>query len=574
MNAVNDKNKKNIILIDVDALMPSRTGFGGGVKNVSPTLNKMYENSLSFSKAFSMGNPTEFALPGLFASSYLLDNGGYRYGISDTELTFAEVLKENGYSTSAFMTAFRPKHDGYERGFDDYYNLIDIQVTEKNLLNTSSWYRSHFLNKDSAIQKDECIKELTKYYDEYLDDILLYCDNWEEYIESEIVPRSSIFNNVDYNWIRNEVLKDKKIFNKDKNYYIKRHLMGGELGLSNITRKVIKKRNKKIRTSINDINIQLIIILNLFFSWMSGSSYRSKKNILGTMLDRILHGRKSFLTRYPSGEYIFQTFKNWLENKGDSGPFYSYIKLMDVHELNIYSHDICSEDKNNIHKKDLNRLKDIIRKLKVEGNYKGNVLYDLAIRYEDNVINKLLCFLSEKNLLDNTIVVITADHGGQFPNIPIRDESTHRVESFVDELYNIPLIFYNKDIDIKESEELVSSIDINPTLLDIIGIKPPDCFRGVSLLNNHKRKYVMSENQGRGPCHLKYKPIRVCVRSDKFKIIYDVPPLRPEEGRVAELYDLEKDKNEYENIVKNKAQLDSASWLVDIAKKRIVEIYQ
>ena len=65
------------------------------------------------------------------------------------------------------MTAFRPKNDRYDRGFDDYYNLIDLQVTEKNLLNTAKWYREQYHNPKSLIPKNECIEEMVVYYGEY-----------------------------------------------------------------------------------------------------------------------------------------------------------------------------------------------------------------------------------------------------------------------------------------------------------------------------------------------------------------------------------------------------------------------
>ena len=84
---------KNIVIIDVDALMPSRLGVFGNIGSVSPTLDKLAKTSLNCTNAFSMGNPTEFALPGLFASAYLLDCNGYRYGISDNQTTFAETLR-------------------------------------------------------------------------------------------------------------------------------------------------------------------------------------------------------------------------------------------------------------------------------------------------------------------------------------------------------------------------------------------------------------------------------------------------------------------------------------------------
>ena len=184
-----------------------------------------------------------------------------------------------------------------------------------------------------------------------------------------------------------------------------------------------------------------------------------------------------------------------------------------------------------------------------------------------------MLLLDKKNLLEDTIVIITADHGGQFPNIPIRDNKGHRVNSFADELYKIPLIFYNTDIRAQVYDGLVSSVDINATILDMVGIDVPNSFRGKSILdNNYNRKYVISENQGRGPCHFTYKPIFVCVRSEYYKIVYKTIPPKHDRGNVVEFYDITNDPDEYNNLFKNKDLLYSVSNLVKIAKNRVREI--
>ena len=563
--------KKNIIIIDIDALIPSRTGYGGNIRSVSPELNKIAGLSLNCTNAFTMGNPTEFALPGLFASSYLLDYNGYRYGIADNKITFAEVLKKNGYITSAFMTAFRPQKDRYDRGFDEFYNLIDIQVTEKNLMNTANWYKKQYHNKSALISKDECIKDLIEYYNEYLDDVLLYCDNWELYKEQSIVPHSSIFSNVNYNAIRKEIIIDQKLFLNDEYDYITKYINGREFGLTKISKIFRLNREREISPTLMDIKIRLKLFFNIFFIWRKSTSFKSAKDLIGYVLGVIKQGRKSILTRYPSGQYILDIFSNWVrENHKSEKPFFTYIKLMDVHEMNIYSHDVQCEDTN---KNEYSILSDFLKTLRKNKQYSGNVLYDCAIRYEDEVLKKLLSFLKEEKILEDTVIVITADHGGQFPNIPIRDSKNHNVNNFFDELYRIPLIIYNKDIKAQEYSGLVSSVDINTTLLDMVGIESPSSFRGKSLLDNdYHRDYVIAENQGRGPCHLKYKPIRVCVRSKYFKIVYETPPLTPHKGFVAEVYNVKDDPKEYNNIVNDKMILEKCDNLIEVARSRVKEI--
>jgi arylsulfatase A-like enzyme len=562
---------KNIILIDVDAMMPSRCGYGGNINSVSPTFNNLAESSLSCTNAFSMGNPTEFALPGLFASSYLLDDNGFRYGVADNNITFAEVLKKNGYATSAFMTAFRPKNDKYDRGFDSYYNLIDIQVIEKNLMNTASWYREQYNDEDSLIPKNECTQDLIQYYKEYLNDMLNYCNDWESYEKESIIPISSIFSNVNYEALRKEIANDKKIFSSDECGYINNYFDGGEFGLTKISKNIKQNREKIISSTLMDVKIRLKLLFNVFHIWIKSTSSRSARNIVGTVLSIVKKGRKSTLTRYPTGQYILNVFSHWIREKYNSKkPFYTYIKLMDVHEMNIYSHDIQCKVSN---KKEYSILSNFLSDIRKDNQYKGNVLYDCSIRYEDEIIKKLLTFLKEENIRDNTIIVITADHGGQFPNIPVRDNEKHRVNSFVDELYRIPLIFYNKDIKVQKYTGLVSSVDINTTLLDMVGIKSPPSFRGESLLNNnYNRDYVISENQGRGPCHLKYKPIRVCVRSKYLKVVYETPPISPDRGLVLEIYDLKNDPKEYTNLANDNVYLERCNDLIEVACNRTREI--
>jgi arylsulfatase A-like enzyme len=562
---------KNIILVDVDALMPSRLGYSGNLNSAAPTLNKLANLSLNCTNAFSMGNPTEFALPGLFASAYLLDANGYRHGISDNETTFAEVLKEHGYVTSAFMTAFRPKLDQYERGFDNFYNLIDIQVTEKNLMNTGNWYRGQYNNRNSIIPKDECIKDFIEYYKEYLNDMQLYCNNWESYNKDLVVPKSSIFNNVEYSAVRKEIARDEKIFLSDEYDYITKYFNGGVLGITKISKNVKLDRDDTITPTLMDIRVRLKLLINVFLIWRKSTSLRSAKNIVGFVLSIVKNGRKSTLTRYPSGQYILNTFSNWVREKYDGKkPFFTYMKLMDVHEMNIYSHDVQCNDTN---KDEFLTLSSFFKDVKKDKQYSGNALYDCAIRYNDEIIKKLLDFLKEEKLLDNTIIVITADHGGQFPNLPVRDNQKHRVESFADELFRIPLMFYNKDIKAQEYKELVSSVDINTTLLGMVGIKAPSSFRGGSILsNNFMRDYVMSENQGRGPCHLKYKSIRVCIRSKFQKVVYELQPYGQSQGFVIEAFDLIVDPEEFNNLSSNQKFLEKCHTLIEVARNRAEEI--
>ena len=549
--------------------MPSRTGFGGNNPLVSPEMNGLSERGWHFPNTFTMGNPTEFALPGLFASSYLLDDGGYRHGIADRNVTFAETLKEKGYATSAFFSIFRPFNDQYHRGFDSFYHLYDLQVTEKNFLNTANWYSSEF-NKGNFTLK-ESTTELFDYYHEYLHDVIRYCETWISYADDDVLPESKILDAIDHARVATKVEEEIKVLEESPESTLAPFFQGGDLAFSKIVKEEFARRRKKAKTTFLDLRFRSQILRRIPQIFKYSASYQSAKATAALAVDRVLHGQQNLLMRYPSGGYILESFKRWHQKHNATQPFYSYLKLLDAHEFNLYSHDL-SEAKEE-QEKEYQVFRKCISSLIRKSDYKGNMLYDCAIRYVDEVLSRLLAYLRQRKILDNTILVITADHGGIYPDIPHRDKASHRLNTFYDEIYHIPLIILADDRRDLGSENLISSVDIASTLLDMIGEKIPDSFRGESLLRaNAGRPYVMAENQGRGPCDLVRKPIRVCVRSKRFKLIYEAHPTNPDNGFVDQLYDLTEDPEEYKNIKDQHDSDPKIAKLMEVAKNRIKDI--
>jgi len=105
-------------------------------------------------------------------------------------------------------------------------------------------------------------------------------------------------------------------------------------------------------------------------------------------------------------------------------------------------------------------------------------LYDGDIRYMDFQVGKLLEALEEMGLSRDTLLVFVSDHGeshfehGHFGHaLPMYEENLH-----------IPLIIYpGRDVGCTV-EKAVEMVDVFPTLLEILGIKPPATIQGKSLL--------------------------------------------------------------------------------------------
>jgi arylsulfatase A-like enzyme len=104
--------------------------------------------------------------------------------------------------------------------------------------------------------------------------------------------------------------------------------------------------------------------------------------------------------------------------------------------------------------------------------------YDAEIRFVDRQIGRIIDYLELNNRLDETLLIITADHGESLFN--------HGVYFTHDALYNdiirVPLLIYSSQLKPKIVDELVQNIDIMPTILDLLDIDPQEKLDGVSFL--------------------------------------------------------------------------------------------
>ena len=77
---------------------------------------------------------------------------------------------------------------------------------------------------------------------------------------------------------------------------------------------------------------------------------------------------------------------------------------------------------------------------RLPSDYKGSITHDLSLRYIDNVIEYLFNVLKQEDLLEDTCIIITADHGFSFSGNPLRDSF---LTNLYLENYNVPLLIYN-----------------------------------------------------------------------------------------------------------------------------------
>jgi arylsulfatase A-like enzyme len=116
--------------------------------------------------------------------------------------------------------------------------------------------------------------------------------------------------------------------------------------------------------------------------------------------------------------------------------------------------------------------------------------YDGEIAYMDRLLGRFFEALREMGLFENTMIVVTADHGESFGE----DGLAYHKFSLGEQLINVPLFVKWPDQDTGEvSDELVSLTDFAPTFLDVAGAPQSIDVDGRSLASDPEPETVFAE---------------------------------------------------------------------------------
>ena len=220
---------------------------------------------------------------------------------------------------------------------------------------------------------------------------------------------------------------------------------------------------------------------------------------------------------------------------GNTLPYYSpesYRRHLDIDPL---SRDFCIEDRCAtdyllaLNGMDLSSPPETLDSIKA--------LYDAGVRYMDDQLASLFEGLEERRILDNSLIIVTADHGEEFME---HGQFLHN-QPYVENLH-VPLLLLLPDGNRAghSSDEMVEIIDLLPTILDYLKLPAPPYIQGRSLLT------VIEETNDAGASFAfgrsKHNKALYSLRSTDFTLIYDVEASR------AELYDRRNDPLETRDV--------------------------
>ena len=107
-------------------------------------------------------------------------------------------------------------------------------------------------------------------------------------------------------------------------------------------------------------------------------------------------------------------------------------------------------------------------------------LYDGCVRNFDDEVARILAYLDASKLADNTIVVVFSDHGFEFFEHETWGQGNSAIGDFS---ARVPIIIADPRIrGPRRITQVVRTVDIAPTLLELAGLPVPDFVQGVSLV--------------------------------------------------------------------------------------------
>jgi arylsulfatase A-like enzyme len=186
----------------------------------------------------------------------------------------------------------------------------------------------------------------------------------------------------------------------------------------------------------------------------------------------------------------------------------------------------------------------IFKNLPPEALKELNLAYEATIQYMDQQIGNLIENLTSQNILDDTLVIITADHGEFFGEHGMLNHAN----GLYMELIHVPMLLIHSQ-KVPKGQILdtpVSLRNIPATILDFIGISNQAIFPGHNLARFWQEDTVTEEVPY---SHTTIEDSKTSIYHNWLEsIVYqDLHYIRPEQ-QDEELYDIKNDSGELHNL--------------------------
>lgn len=591
---MNEKSKKNVIFIVVDGLNYSMVDRKIGGEYICPFLSKLSRDNISFHNVYSQGTYTMSAVNSLLTGEDIIHDDIYDAFYSSHQKSVFDEFLTNNYESYVMMSGINLPKSKHINAFKHVYSF-----GEENALGYYLYlfeYYNSLLKRDSINQK--AISHVKKIISSMFDggEYIFSCSNnvhhtfrndaypWREY-EISFRQEKEKFYNDSLNYIHKIIENPYSNQLFSSNYAI----VPGYLSEESLNCGKMEFEKNKKRIKRNEINCRIHNVLHngvpiydsvdyLVNCKLKGKKTSPGKEGLVNYFQRAFGGywdALSFSERCKentqgmlSAEKVFQLLVNDLNNKDNNRPFFSFVHLEDTHyPYNFFSLSAPKELERN-----MNYYFEICENTRLCDSYQGSFAYLCSVAYVDRCIKSFVIELEKNNLLNDSIIVITSDHGAIYGDSAIRRLS--QGDNYHEESYHIPCIVVDCSNRTKyESYDFFESKDIFPTLFCLAGIQTSKDYDGRNMLMNSTRGWAHGEHLGAGAADIFNKPILYTVRNDKYLVVCkEKIDNCISKNSIVAIYDRRKDNSEKKNRRLELKNESGVNDLLDVLSSRHKDI--
>lgn len=519
---------KNVISIVLDAFCYNNLEKKIGDLEITPFINKLCKESITFTNIYSQAPYTEAAHIALLGGENTLEEGGYLFGNATTRNSVLKSYKKAGYHT---ILGYSPYvcSKAYLKGATEYKytRLFSIQPCFDYRFNyfrekkiqckfCEDYYLTCFKILDEAFET--WIKQCNSLIDKDPKSDMIYQFikdiNTIMNVRNELYEQLHLYENDKKNYIDNifRQWKSHKLIELNKIYNDRKEIQILETLKELYTSKLLNYQKNYERQVLRNNKLSLKYIMNMLWSnkdkkdWLrtirNYFSFKKNKDI-ENYLNLINPETKCEVSLQVMIDTFFKDIKKYDEMNEN---YFLYFQPQEFHLPSLF------------HSFDINDIQTVKNEFdiafslldRIDNSYKGNIIADLSARFCDY---KIECFYNKlKNELKNDFIfVITADHGYPSyynPPRPIIYNQTYT------EAFHIPFIIHN----------LQSSPEVKTGLFSILdGIELLKQKAGISDSENiQERDFILCEYAGPGCPMINEKKIWYTYIDKKLKLSAEV----------------------------------------------------
>lgn len=503
--------------------------------------HELEKNTYCTTQMYSTGPFTEAGLQGLFASQHPLDNQNYMTYFRHSNKTLLEVFSENGYQTycgghttmfcdfQADMMGCRTlDHYNYEGAVE--YNLWRARLNYFFALYDSGRMteREKLVFTDIVEFLFECFggKQDEKHneYEKFRRDRSLYIEGflslkrehsfYKQFMNTDVLERNSC----------KEMVMTDNIYHEPPNS-VEAELCS-QIAIKN------RKRFVEINRKFCEGQPKYNQIVERELAGSENRCIQSNNNL-------ITHMRGNYET-IPTIGMELDHFLKWLDERKDDVPYFSYIHVFDFHyQENVMESDGSYSD----------NLEKLSKELKCIPNMKMSVSKTLSILHIEEQLRLFWKKLNQRGFFENSLLIITADHGISNFMYPICASKEERwVYNRTN--FNVPFYMAGRGIPVGKNEQLLENLDIPVTLLNAVGIPIPEGYKGKNFFNGNVAHENICTEWINGCPNIARAEIKFGVRNERYSMTW-TSTLNEfiDSGECVAVYDLQEDPDETTNLM-------------------------